>query len=58
MEKAAEVYALAKSAVVLAQKTSATKTLVQEAANQLTAIFHSVETYRSEMNKLASQLPE
>lgn len=58
MEKAAEVYALAKSAVVLAQKTSDTKTLVQEAANQLTAIFHSVETYRSEMNKLASQLPE
>lgn len=52
------MYALAKSAVVLVQKTSVTKTLVQEAANQLTAISHSVETYRSEMNKLASQLPE
>lgn len=58
MEKAAEVYALAKSAVVLVQKTSVTKTLVQEAANQLTAISRSVETYRTEMNKLASQLPE
>ena len=58
MEKAAEVYALAKSAVVLVQKTSVTKTLVQEAANQLTAIPRSAETYRSEMNKLASQLPE
>ena len=46
------------SETVLAQKTSVTKTLVQEAANQLTAIFHSAETYRSEMNKLASQLPE
>lgn len=57
-EKAAEVYALAKSAVVLVQKTAVTKTLVQEAANQLTAISRSVETYRSEMNKLASQLPE
>ena len=57
-EKAAEAYALAKSAVVLVQKTSVTKTLVQEAANQLTAISRSVETYRSEMNKLASQLPE
>ncbi len=34
------------------------QTLVQEAANQLTAISRSVETYRSEMNKLASQLPE
>ena len=57
-EKAAEIYALAKSAVVLVQKTSLTKTLVQEAANQLTVISRSVETYRSEMNKLASQLPE
>lgn len=57
-EKAAGVYALAKSAVVLVQKTSLTKTLVQEAANQLTAISRSVETYRSEMNKLASRLPE
>ena len=57
-EKAAEIYTLAKSAVVLAQKTSVTKTLIQEAANQLTAISRSVETYRSEMNKLASQLPE
>ena len=58
MEKATEVYALAKSAVVLVQKTSVTKTLVQEAANQLTAISRSVETYRTEMNRLASQLPE
>lgn len=58
MQKAAEVYALAKSAVVLVQKTSVTKTLVQEATNQLTAISRSVETYRTEMNKLASQLPE
>ena len=56
--KAAEIYALAKSAVVLVQKTPLTKMLLQEAANQLTAISRSVETYRSEMNKLASQLPE
>lgn len=33
MAKAAEVYALAKSAVVLVHKTSISKTLVQEAAN-------------------------
>lgn len=32
--------------------------LVQEAANQLTSISRSVETYRSEMNRLASMLPE
>ena len=56
--KTAEVYALSKSAVVLVQKTSITKTLIQEAANQLTAISHAVETYRNEMNKLAAQLPE
>ena len=42
----------------MVQKTPLTKTLLQEAANQLTAISRSVETYRSEMNKLASQLPE
>lgn len=42
--------------LVPASKT--TKLLVQEAANQLTGISHSVETYRSEMNRLASQLPE
>ena len=39
-------------------ETSVTKTLVQAAADQLTAISRSVETYRSELNKLASQLPE
>ena len=32
--------------------------LVQEAATQLTGISHSVETYRAEMNRLASMLPE
>ena len=31
---------------------------MQEAANQLTGISHSVETYRAEMNRLASMLPE
>lgn len=32
--------------------------LIKEAANQLTSISRSVETYRTEMNRLASQLPE
>ena len=31
---------------------------MQEAANQLTSISRSVETYRAEMNRLAAQLPE
>ena len=57
-ENAAEVYELAKSVVVLVQKTELTKILVQEAANQLTSISRSVETYRAEMNRLAAMLPE
>ena len=56
--KAEEVYALAKNAVVLVPKSEITKVLVQEAANQLTSISHSVETYRAEMDRLASMLPE
>ncbi len=57
-DKAAEVYALAKSAVVLVSKDETTKVLVQQAATQLTCISRSVETYRAEMNRLASTLPE
>lgn len=52
------MYELAKSAVVLVSKTEVTKVLIKEAANQLTSISRSVETYRTEMNRLASQLPE
>lgn len=55
---AEEVYALAKNAVVLVPKSNVTKVLVQEAANQLTSISRSVETYRAEMERLASLLPE
>ena len=52
------MYALAKTVIVLVPKDSITKTIVQEAARQLTAISRSVETYRAEMNRLASMLPE
>ena len=55
---AVEVYSLAKNAVVLVPKSEVTKVLVQEAANQLTSISRSVETYRAEMERLASTLPE
>ena len=55
---AEEVYALAKNAVVLVPKSKVTKVLVQEAANQLTSTSRSVETYRTEMERLASMLPE
>ena len=56
--KAAEVYELAKTAVVLVSKDETTKVLVQQATAQLTSISRSVETYRAEMNRLASTLPE
>lgn len=46
------------NAVVLVPKSEVTKVLVQEAANQLTSISRSVETYRAEMERLASTLPE
>ena len=55
---AEEVYTLAKNAVVLVPKSDVTKVLIQEAANQLTSISRSVETYRTEMERLASMLPE
>ena len=55
---AEEVYSLAKSIVVLVPASQTTKLLVREAANQLTSISRSVETYRAEMNRLASQFPE
>ena len=55
---AEEIYTLAKNAVVLVPKSDVTKVLIQEAANQLTSISRSVETYRTEMERLASMLPE
>ncbi len=57
-EKAAEIYAAAEEMVVLVPMTDLSKLMVQRAAEQLTAISASVEIYRAEMNKLASQLPE
>lgn len=53
-----KVYELAKSVITLVPKGSVAKVPVQAAASKLTSIFRSVETYRSEMNRLASMLPE
>lgn len=55
---AAEVYELARSVITLVPKGPVAKVLVQQAASQLTSISRSVETYRAEMNRLASMLPE
>lgn len=56
--KADAIYTAAKELVVLVSKTPLCKLMVQQAAEQVTAISASVETYRAEMDKLASQLPE
>ncbi len=57
-EKAAVVHAAAKEMVVLTSKAEINKFMIQQAAKQLTFISQSVESYRAEMLKLASQLPE
>lgn len=57
-EKAAEIYAAARETVVLTSRTELHELMVQQAAEQVTAISKSVEIYRAEMDKLASQLPE
>lgn len=56
--KAAEIHAAAKSKIALVPKSQVSKLLVKEAVAQLNAVSRSVEVYRAEMNRLASQLPE
>lgn len=57
-QKADEIYAFAQKVSVLVPVSDLNKLMVQQAAQQLTAISQSVETYRIEMDKLAAQLPE
>ena len=57
-EKAAEVYEDAKERIALVPKGEVAKTLVKQAVAQLNAVSRTVEVYRAEMNRLASQLPE
>lgn len=39
-------------------KNALTKMLVQEAITQLNAVFRTVKVFRTEMKRLAEQLPE
>ena len=57
-EKAAEIHAAAHETVVLTPNTELHELMVRQAAEQVTAISKSVEIYRTEMDKLASQLPK
>lgn len=53
-----EVSVLTENTIVLIHKSEVTKVLVQETAARITSISRSAETYRTEMERLASMLPE
>lgn len=57
-KKAEEIHLSAKEQIALVPKSSTTKLLIQEAAAQVTSISRTAELLRSEMNRLASRLPE
>ena len=57
-KKAIELYTDAKQKFALVPKSDTCKLLVKEAVSQLNAVSRTVETYRAEMDRLASQLPE
>lgn len=48
----------ARNKFALVPKSDTCKLLIREAVSQLNAISRTVEAYRAEMNRLASQLPE
>ena len=57
-QKAVELHKDAKQKFALVPKSDTCKLLVKEAIAQLNAVSRTVETYRVEMDRLASQLPE
>ena len=57
-QKAIEIHTEARQKFPLVPKSDTCKLLVKEAVSQLNVVSHTVETYRAEMDRLASQLPE
>ena len=57
-QKAIEIHTEARQKFPLVPKSDTCKLLVKEAVSQLNAVSRTVETYRAEMDRLASQLPE
>jgi len=53
-----KIYEEAKELVPVMPKSDSTKILIFEAITQLNAVSRTVEVLRSEMNRLAAQLPE
>lgn len=56
--RAAQIHSDAKEMIALTPKEPHTKLLVEQAATQLLAVSRTVEVIRSEMQRLAEQLPE
>lgn len=56
--KAAEIHAESKELIAMLPKNPLSKVMVQEAIMQLNTVSGTVEVFRSEMNRLAGQLPE
>lgn len=56
--KAAEIHEQAKNLIAILPKDALTKLLVQQAIDQLNATSRTVELLRTEMKRLAAQLPE
>lgn len=57
-QKAITLHTDARQKFPLVPRTETCKLLVREAITQLNVVSRTVETYRAEMNRLASQLPE
>lgn len=57
-QKALELHADARQKFPLVPKSDTCRLLVKEAVVQLRTVSRTVEAYRAEMNRLASQLPE
>jgi transposase len=56
--KAVEIHTESKGLVAMQPKNALSKVMVQEAITQLNTVSKTVEVFRSEMNRLAQQLPE
>ena len=57
-QKAIEIHTDARKKIPLVPKDDLRKLMVKEAVAQLKAVSRTVEVYRAEMDRLASQLPE
>ena len=56
--KGEQIHREAREMIALVPKSDTTKLLIQEAASQLMSLSRMVEVLRTEMNRLAMQLPE